>query len=607
MLPNRNSSPKDILNKVFGFNEFRGDQEDIIDQTIRGRSSLVLMPTGGGKSLCYQIPALVCEGTAVVISPLIALMENQVSALKEYGIKAEFLNSSLTASASHSIQSRLLKNDIDLIYIAPERLMTDDMLSLLDRFRISLFAIDEAHCVSQWGHDFRKEYLRLSVLAERFPNIPRMALTATADLRTRKEIVKNLHIDGPIFVENFDRPNIQYRIAPKEKPRQQLLEFLKNEHKDDSGIVYCMTRKKTEETAAFLREKGFDAWAYHAGMSTGDRTDTQNRFLSHPGVVIVATIAFGMGIDKPDVRFVAHLDLSKNIEAYYQETGRAGRDGEPATAWMVYGYQDVVLLRRMLADSDADSLHKRVEQHKLNAFLGLCEGTSCRRQMLLQYFGQEETERCGNCDLCLTPVKTFNGTEPTRKVLSAVFRTGQRYGANYLIDILLGKRNERNEKFGHCELPTFGVGTDFNEVQWRSIIRQLVALNYLTVDPEGYGSLRLATSATPLLRGEAELFLRHDILAQKQKGGKRKKRKSADIELNANESGLFKKLAEVRRAIAKKANKPAYMIFHDKTLKEMAKSNPRTKIQMAEISGVGEHKLATYGTDFLDVLREASS
>lgn len=610
----QHAKPEDILNRVFGYKNFRSDQKEIIDHALAGKSCLVLMPTGGGKSLCYQIPAIYQPGTGVVISPLIALMEDQVSALKECGVRAEYINSTLSLRETRKIEERLVNGDIDLLYLAPERLVNEATLALLDRIHINLFAIDEAHCVSQWGHDFRKEYMNLSVLKQRYPEVPRMALTATADVRTRDEILAQLQIDGRTFVGDFDRPNIKYLISAKDKPKQQLLDFLEAEHKGDCGIVYCMSRKKTEDTASFLRGHGYKALAYHAGMTPSERSETQGRFSRESGIVIVATIAFGMGIDKPDVRFVAHLDLSKNIEAYYQETGRAGRDGEPSNAWMVYGYQDIVLLRRMQAESDGSAAHKRVEQHKLDTFLGLCEATRCRRQILLKYFGQTHEGDCGNCDLCLNPVKTFNGTEPARKVLSAVMRTGQRFGATYIIDVLLGIRNERNGSLGHCDIPTFGVGKEFHETQWRSVIRQLVALNYLTVDAQGYGSLIMTPAATPLLKGEIELFLRHDILLQTHKvskAAKAKKKKSRagattytrSSSVGSGETGLYQKLVALRQSLAKKAGIPAYIIFHDRTLKEMAADRPVKDADFRALTGVGESKLARYGATFMEVIR----
>jgi ATP-dependent DNA helicase RecQ len=597
------SAALEILKSTFGYPSFRGDQENIINHVIAGGSGLVLMPTGGGKSLCYQVPALVLSGTTVVVSPLIALMENQVTALREHGVKAAYLNSSLSLAEQRQVQRQLLDGDLKLLYVAPERLVTDDFMSLLERSQINLFAIDEAHCVSQWGHDFRKEYLQLSVLNENFPQIPRLALTATADVRTRDEIVSKLNLDGPVYVADFDRPNIQYRIATKNNPKKQLLDFLQSEHSDDSGIVYCMTRKKTEDVAKMLCKSGFNAYAYHAGMSNDKRSATQDKFLTETSVIIVATIAFGMGIDKPDVRFVAHYDLSKNIEAYYQETGRAGRDGEPSTAWMIYGYQDVMMLRQMLEKSDADDLHKRVEQSKLNAFLGLCEATGCRRQLLLQYFGQENHGQCGNCDLCLNPVKTFDGTIVSQKILSACYRTGQRFGANYLIDLLLGQSNERLLKFGHDSLPTYGIGPEFNEVQWKSVIRQLVALNYMSVDQEGYGGLKLAAGAMPVLRGETKVLLHEDILHQQDSKQRKKKNQRQQVELTVEQGDLFSKLRELRQNLAKKAKVPPYMVFHDKTLKEIAQQRPDCLEDFSGISGVGEQKLKKYGLDFVTVVR----
>jgi ATP-dependent DNA helicase RecQ len=598
------SAALEILKATFGYSSFRGDQEKIISHVVNGGSGLVLMPTGGGKSLCYQVPALVLPGTTIVVSPLIALMENQVTALQEHGVQAAYLNSSLNVAEQHQVQAQLLDGDLKLLYVAPERLVTDEFMSLLERSQINLFAIDEAHCVSQWGHDFRKEYLQLSILDKRFPQIPRLALTATADVRTRDEIVTKLNLDGPVYVADFDRPNIQYRIATKNNPKKQLLDFLQSEHSDDSGIVYCMTRKKTEDVAKMLAQNGFNAFAYHAGMSNDKRSATQERFLTETPVIIVATIAFGMGIDKPDVRFVAHYDLSKNIEAYYQETGRAGRDGESATAWMIYGFQDVMMLRQMLEKSDADDLHKRVEQGKLDAFLGLCEATGCRRQLLLQYFGQEHHGQCGNCDLCLHPVKTFDGTIVSQKALSACFRTGQRFGANYLIDLLLGKSNERLLKFGHDSLPTYGVGHEFNAVQWKSVIRQLVALNYLSVDQEGYGGLKLAVGAMAVLKGQTKVLLHEDILHQQESKQRKKKAPAQQLELSDGQGELFSKLRELRQRLAKKAKVPPYMVFHDKTLKEIAQQRPDCLEDFSDISGVGEQKLKKYGLDFINVVRK---
>ena len=600
------SSPSEILQRTFGYSSFRGEQENIIQSTLAGKSSLVLMPTGGGKSLCYQIPAMLFEGVTIVISPLIALMQNQVSALKQNGVEAEFLNSSQSLQKQLSIIDRVKNNKIKLLYLAPERFMNEETLTLLESLNISLFAIDEAHCVSQWGHDFRKEYLKLDILAQRFPQTPRLALTATADQRTRSEIIQKLSISGKTFVSSFDRPNIQYRIHQKNNPKKQIIDFIKSEHDGDAGIVYCMTRKKTENIAELLRSNGIKALSYHAGMSTDDRYEAQHTFLTEPSIVIVATIAFGMGIDKPDVRFVAHMDLSKNMEAYYQETGRAGRDGAPATAWMVYGFQDVVMLGQMLEKSDANEMHKRVERQKLNAFLGMCEASECRRQLLLRYFGEEALMKCGNCDLCLNPVKTFDGTIAAQKALSACFRTNQKFGAAYLIDILLGKSNDRMTKFGHDKIPTFGVGKEYNSTQWKSIIRQLIAKECLMVDSSGYGSLRLTRHAQPIFKGKKQIHLHEDILHQKESSTKKRPRKvKGDIQLSETQETLFESLRNLRHEIAKEHSIAPYMIFHDVSLKDMTQKLPQNLVEFGEIHGVGDLKRSKYGQKFLDVILDS--
>ena len=590
-----------ILRDVFGFETYRDRQEEVIGHVLGGGDALVLMPTGGGKSLCYQIPAMVREGVGVVISPLISLMQDQVRALRLAGVEAAFLNSTLSREEAAEIEGRLLAGGLDLVYIAPERLMQERTLGLLDRARLALFAIDEAHCVSHWGHDFRPEYLELSVLGERFPGAPRIALTATADERTRRDIVAGLGLrDAAAFISGFNRPNICYRIALKQGEREQLLRFMEEEHKGDSGIVYCLSRQKTENLAEWLRGKGWEALPYHAGMAADARRRNQERFQSEPGVVIVATIAFGMGIDKPDVRFVAHLDLPKSVEAYYQETGRAGRDGLAADAWMAYGLQDVIKLRHMLDASEADAMHKRAEQQKLNAMLGVCELTTCRRQALLGYFGEDLPEPCGNCDTCLEPVDTFDGTEAAQKALSAAHRTGERFGVSYLVDVLLGHRTDRIVKFGHDTVSTFGIGEELSATQWRSVFRQLVAGGLLAVDEEGFGSLELTEKCRPVLRGEERLFLRKEV-ARREKKAKKKARKRGAVTRPEDEA-LYEALSDMRRAIAEREGVPAYYVFGNATLAAMATHRPQDRTQMREISGVGDVKLERYGDDFLDVI-----
>ncbi len=593
------SSPAlDTLQSVFGYESFRPLQGEIIELVCSGADALVLMPTGGGKSLCYQVPALVREGCGVVVSPLIALMQDQVDSLRQLGVRASYLNSSLSAEEAASVERELLSGELDMLYIAPERLIQERSLALLERARIALFAIDEAHCVSQWGHDFRADYLQLSLLHERFPQIPRIALTATADARTRAEIAERLDLaTARQFVAGFDRPNIRYRIALKQNPRQQLLRFLKEEHPESAGIVYCLSRSKVDETAAWLSAQGFNALPYHAGLDARLRATHQARFLREEGLIMVATIAFGMGIDKPDVRFVAHLDMPKTVEAYYQETGRAGRDGGAADAWMVYGLQDVIKLRQMMEGSEGSELHKRSEQQRLNAMLGLCEITSCRRQALLHYFDDHLDQPCGNCDTCLTPVATWDGTEAARKALSAAYRTGQRFGVNHLVDVLRGADNERIARFGHNSLPTFGVGADLDANQWRSVFRQLVARGYLTVDMERHGALRLQEKCRPLLRGEEQLDLRRDP-AQK-KAAKRQTRGPLPEHIDVE---LWEALRNCRRELAEEQGVPPYIIFGDRSLQEMAETLPQSMAEMAHINGVGERKLERYGAAFLNVI-----
>ena len=604
------NTPLRLLQEVFGHPAFRGAQAEIIDHVLAGGDALVLMPTGGGKSACYQNPALLRAGTAVVVSPLIALMQDQVDALLLLGVRAAFLNSSLDAAAARDVTRRLLAGEIDLIYVAPERLLTDSFLALLEKadagHGIALFAIDEAHCVSQWGHDFRPEYLGLSILHERFPRVPRIALTATADAVTRAEIVDKLGLDAARqFVSSFDRPNIRYRVVSKDSPRAQLQDFLAG-HAGEAGIVYCLSRRKVDETAAWLREQGVDALPYHAGMDAEARRRNQARFVREDGVVMVATIAFGMGIDKPDVRFVAHLDLPKSLEGYYQETGRAGRDGEPAEAWLAYGLADVVLLKGWIEQSEAPEAQKRVEAIKLDAMLGYCEAVRCRRVILLDYFG-ERAEACGNCDTCLEPPETWDATTAARMLFSAVLRTGERFGAGQLIDVLRGKDTDKVRQHGHERLPTFGVGAEHDETTWRGVVRQVVALGLLHADPGRYGALALTDAARPVLRGETTLELRRPRPKKARAARRRRGAKSAESGLDVGDVPLFEALRALRTELAGTAGVPPYLIFHDATLREIARAKPSSEGQLREISGIGAAKLERYGRAVLRVVAQESA
>lgn len=599
----RVQTPKSILKEVFGYDAFRGHQEAIIDAVISGQSAVVLMPTGGGKSLCYQIPSLLRDGLGVVISPLIALMQDQVLTLQQYGVRAAYLNSSLSEAEQRDIERDILQGKLDILYLAPERLLKPQALSLLGQTKLALFAIDESHCVSQWGHDFRKEYLQLGQLTERFPGIPKIALTATADKLTLKEIQSKLHLeDAPLFVSSFDRPNIQYHVVVKSDPRKQLLHFIQENFEGESGIVYCQSRKGVEEVALFLKQADLPVFHYHAGLDSATRQLHQSRFIEEEGVIMVATIAFGMGIDKSNVRFVAHMDMPKSIESYYQETGRSGRDGLPATAWLAYGMGDIIGIYRFLDRSDAPESRKKIERDKIDAMLGFCEATTCRRRLLLHYFGETLAEDCGNCDVCLHPPETFDATEAAQKALSAVYRTGQKFGAAYLIDVLVGADLARIKTLGHDQLPTYGIGRELNKQQWKSIFRQLIVNGYLIVDTENYGTLSLAESCRDLLLGKTKLYLHKDLLARKEAEKSSQRKRKAKLELVDDIATMtFEVLRDVRKDIAKAQGVPPYVIFHDKTLVEMANVRPKTLEEMKHISGVGARKLEQYGEEFLEV------
>ncbi len=591
----------DILRDRFGYASFRFQQQQIVDCLIEGQDALVLMPTGGGKSICYQVPAIVRSGVGVVISPLIALMQDQVDALAQNGVQAAFLNSTQSIEQQLAIRQQLLTNQLDLLYVAPERATTDDFLKLLQQCELALFAIDEAHCVSQWGHDFRPDYQKLFRLHELFPKVPRIALTATADARTRSDIEQQLQLQqAQQYIHSFDRPNIFYQITEGANNKQRLWNFIQDKHPEDAGIVYCLSRKQVDSTATWLQQKGREALPYHAGLDKHTRAEHQQRFLREEGLIIVATIAFGMGIDKPDVRFVAHLNLPRNIESYYQETGRAGRDGQPADAWLAYGLQDVITLRQMSQDSDADESYKRIVHQKLEAMLGFCEQTSCRRQTLLGYFDETLDQPCGHCDNCVNPPQTWDATEASRMALSCVYRTGQRFGVNYVIDVLSGKQHPRIEQNGHDRVSTFGIGTFLDNSEWHGVFRQLIAQGYLYSDIHHYGALKLTDSCKPLLRGEQTLHLRKQV--KLKPSSSRTADKGQKTKLRLADQALFEALRDHRRQLADEQGVPPFVILHDKTLHDLCAQRPGSLDAMQQISGIGQRKLQLYGKDLLDIV-----
>ena len=597
------TSADQVLKSVFGYENFRPRQREIIKRLESGRHALVVMPTGGGKSLCYQIPALTRGGVGLVVSPLISLMQDQVAALRQLGVRAAFLNSSIDYSSQRAIEKDLREGTLDLLYVAPERLMTPRFLDMLDGVDLALIAIDEAHCMSQWGHDFRPDYLELADIRYRFPDVPCIATTATADVQTQQDLLRRLQLsDDSQFVTGFDRPNITYTVVLKQKAKRQLARFLKEKHEGDSGIVYCLSRKKVESTARWLCRHGWKALPYHAGLTAEQRRENQGRFLREDGLIVVATVAFGMGIDKPDVRFVAHLDLPKSLEAYYQETGRAGRDGAPADAWMTYRYGDVVRLRKIMSSDGETSAHEWTQHHKLSAMLGYCETTECRRKVLLRYFGDAGDEACGNCDTCLQPVDTWDGTVAAQKVLSCVARTGQRFGAGHVTDVLLGRNTKKIRRFGHDQLSTYGIGDELGKKGWRSVVRQLVAADLLRIDTGGYGSLTLTKECRQVLKGEQEVALRRDPDTQRAAASRRS---TSDVELPDTEEATsqFEALRRLRTRLAREQNVPPYVIFSDKSLLAMVRERPRTRDEFSRISGVGAVKFDRYSEAFLDVLR----
>jgi ATP-dependent DNA helicase RecQ len=595
-------SPQNLLRRIFGHDDFRGPQQAIIEHIANGGDALVLMPTGGGKSLCYQVPALLREGVGVVISPLIALMQDQVEALRQLGVRAEFLNSTLDAESATRIERAMQAGELDLLYVAPERLLTSRFLSLLDRAHVALFAIDEAHCVSQWGHDFRREYRELTVLHERWPKVPRIALTATADPPTQREIAERLQLeDAQWFVSSFDRPNIRYTVVQKDNGKRQLLEFLRA-HREEAGIVYGLSRRKVEEIAEFLAANGFKALPYHAGLDAEVRAENQRRFLREDSVVMVATIAFGMGIDKPDVRFVAHIDLPKSLEGYYQETGRAGRDGEPAEAWLCYGLGDMVLLKQMIEQSEAGEERKQLERRKLDQLLAYCESMRCRRQGLLAGFGENYPQPCGYCDNCLAPADSWDATVAARKALSCVYRTGQRFGAAHVIDVLRGGEGEKIRQFGHQRLTTYGIGADLDVKTWRGVFRQLVAAGLLAVDAEAYGGLRLTDASRAVLTGNQTVTLRKELASRKQRD--RDNGPRTGVPVTPQDLPLFRALRDLRARLAKEQNVPAYVIFHDSTLRNIAERRPGSMDELAQVGGIGAAKLERYGKDVLQAVQE---